>query len=107
MDNHLEESGLQERIANRLQNLQVQDITAVAYELKSGEFLGFDENGCHNSKGQAVVRFSRQFLKQIELLRHKNYVPKTAKIRFIVYWQKENTEREVRIVLPELYFEKK
>jgi len=22
------------------------------------------------------------------------------------YWQKENTEREVRIVLPELYFEK-
>ena len=27
--------------------------------------------------------------------------------KFIVYWQKENTEREVRIVLPELYFEKK
>ncbi|MHB8077301.1 hypothetical protein [Desulfosporosinus fructosivorans] len=47
-----------------------------------------------------------QFLKQIESMRHKNYVPKTAKIRFIVYWQKENTEREVRIVLPELYFEK-
>ena len=75
-------------------------------ELNSGEFLGFDENGCNNSKGQAVVRFSKQFLKQIESLRHKNYVPKTAKIRFIVYWQKENTEREVRIVLPELYFEK-
>ena len=76
-------------------------------ELNSGEFLSFDRNGCHNSKGQAVVRFSKQFLKQIESLRQKNYVPRTAKIRFIVYWQKENTEREVRIVLPELYFEKK
>ncbi|MDO0826026.1 RecQ family ATP-dependent DNA helicase [Desulfosporosinus nitroreducens] len=75
-------------------------------DLNSGEFLGVDGNGCHNSKGQAVVKFSRQFLKQIESMRQKNYVPKTAKIRFIVYWQKENTEREVRIVLPELYFEK-
>jgi len=75
-------------------------------ELNSGEFLGFDENGCNNSKGQAVIRFSKQFLKQIEAMRHKNYVPRTAKIRFIVSWQKENTEREVRIVLPELYFKK-
>jgi len=74
-------------------------------DLNSGEFLGFDGNGCHNSKGQVVVKFSRQFLKQIESMRQKNYVPRTAKIRFIVYWQKENTEREVRIVLPELYFD--
>jgi|SRR5680860_321453 len=75
-------------------------------DLNSGEFLSIDGNGCHNSKGQAVVKFSKQFLKQIESMRQKNYVPRTAKIRFIVYWQKENTEREVRIVLPELYFEK-
>jgi len=75
-------------------------------DLNSGEFLGFDENGCNNSKGQAVVRFSKQLLIQIESMRQKNYVPKTAKIRFIVYWQKENSEREVRIVLPELSFEK-
>ncbi|WP_040412099.1 hypothetical protein [Desulfosporosinus sp. OT] len=42
----------------------------------------------------------------IESMQQKNYVLKTAKIRFIVLWQKENTEVEVRIVLPELYFEK-
>jgi len=75
-------------------------------DLKSGEFLGIDGKGCYNAKGQAVLKFSRQFLLQIESMRHKNYVLKTAKIRFIVYWQKENTEVEVRIVLPELYFEK-
>ena len=28
-------------------------------------------------------------------------------MNFAIYWQKENTEHEVRIVLPELYFEKK
>ena len=75
-------------------------------DLKSGEFLGVDGKGCYNAKGQAVLKFSRKFLQQIESMRHKNYVLKTAKIRFIVYWQKENTEVEVRIVLPELYFEK-
>ncbi|EHQ89569.1 RecQ family ATP-dependent DNA helicase [Desulfosporosinus youngiae] len=76
-------------------------------DLQSGEFLGVDGKGCYNTKGQAVLKFSRQFLQQIEGMRQKNYVPKTAKIRFIVYWKKENTEVEVRIVLPELYFEKK
>ncbi|SDI53609.1 3'-5' exonuclease [Desulfosporosinus hippei] len=75
-------------------------------DLNSGESLGVNGNGCYNSKGQAVLKFSHRFLKQIESMRQKNYVPKTAKIRFIVYWQKENTEVEVRIVLPELYFEK-
>ncbi|GAB6155564.1 hypothetical protein JCM17380_43150 [Desulfosporosinus burensis] len=57
-------------------------------------------------RAKQLSNFSKQFLKQIESMRQKNYVPRTAKIRFIVYWQKENTEREVRIVLPELYFEK-
>jgi len=33
-------------------------------------------------------------------------VSKTARIRFIVYWKKENAEQEIRIVLPELHFEK-
>ncbi|AFV03474.1 hypothetical protein UNSWDHB_310 [Dehalobacter sp. UNSWDHB] len=35
------------------------------------------------------------------------YLPNTAKIRFIVYWKKENADSEIRIALPELYFEKK
>lgn len=76
-------------------------------DLNSGEFLGVDGQGCYNAKGQAVLKFSHRFSKQIESMRQKNYVPKTAKIRFIVYWQKENTEVEVRIVLPEIYFEKR
>ena len=75
-------------------------------QLNSGDVLIVDGDCCRNSKGQSVLRFSKQLIKQIEDMKPKNYVPKTAKIRFIVYWQKENSEYEIRIVLPELYFER-
>lgn len=74
--------------------------------LNSGDELIVDSGCCLNSKGQIVLKFSKQLLKQIEALKQKNYEPKTAIIRFIVYWQKENSEHEARIILPELYFER-
>lgn len=72
----------------------------------SGEIITFDGDCCRNSKGEVVLKFSKKLIKQIEALKKKNYVPKTAKIRFIVFWQKENAEQEIRIILPELEFEK-
>jgi ATP-dependent DNA helicase RecQ len=54
-----------------------------------------------------VLKFTRQLIDKIEAMKQKQYLPATAKIRFIVYWQKENSEREIRIVLPELYFERR
>lgn len=75
-------------------------------QLNSGDELIIDRDCCRNSKGQVVLKFSRQLIKQIEDRKQKNNVPKTAKIRFIVYWQKENAEHEIRIVLPELHFER-
>ena len=75
-------------------------------QLNSGDELTIDRDCCRNSKGQAVLKFSKQLIKQIEEWKQKNNVLKTAKIRFIVYWQKENSEHEIRIVLPELYFER-
>ncbi|HWQ73048.1 MAG TPA: 3'-5' exonuclease, partial [Desulfitobacteriaceae bacterium] len=76
-------------------------------QLNSGDILTIDGTCCRNSKRQAVLRFSRQFMKQIESMKQKQYLPKTAKIRFIVYWRKENSEQEIRIILPELYFERR
>ena len=75
-------------------------------QLNSGDELTIDRDCCRNSKGQAVLKFSRQLIKKIEEWKQKNNVPKTAKVRFIVYWHKENAEHEIRIVLPELYFER-
>lgn len=74
--------------------------------LNSGDELFVDGDFCVNSKGQKILAFSRQFIKRIESVRQKNYAAKSATIRFIVYWQREDAEKEIKIVLPELYFEK-
>ena len=52
------------------------------------------------------MRFSKQFVEQIETMKEYGYVPKKARIGFIVYWKKENTENEIRIILPEIHFER-
>lgn len=76
-------------------------------QLTSGDNLTLNGDECLNSKGQSVLKLSKQFVNQIESLRQRNYLMKGAKVNFIVYWQKEGTEKEVKIILPELYFEKK
>ncbi len=75
-------------------------------QLNSGDVLEVDKDCCRNSKGQVVLRFSKQLISQIEAIKQRHYVPKTAKIRFIIYWKKEHQEYEIRIILPELYFER-
>lgn len=75
-------------------------------QLISGDTLVFNGDDYLNSKGQSVLKFSRQFAQQIERMKEKNYVLKNAKVNFIVYWLKEGEEQEIKIVLPELYFEK-
>ena len=68
--------------------------------------LTINGDECTNVKGQSVLKFSRQFLTTIETQKQKGYHLKQAKVNFIVYWKKEDTEREVKIILPELYFER-
>jgi len=75
-------------------------------QLSSGDELSVYEDRCLNSRGQTVLRFSKHFMGKIDDMMQKNYVPKKAKIRFIVYWRREDSEYEIRIILPELYFEK-
>ena len=72
----------------------------------SGDTLTLNGEECLNSKGQSVLKFSRQFVGQIENMKERNYELKSAKVNFIVYWLKEGTEQEVKIILPVLYFEK-
>lgn len=49
---------------------------------------------------------AKQAAKQIAIWVNKGYSPMDATVRFIVYWQKEDSEDEIKIVLPELHFEK-
>ncbi|WP_207425076.1 RecQ family ATP-dependent DNA helicase [Pedobacter sp. SYSU D00535] len=75
-------------------------------QLTSGESLMLNGGECLNSKGQCVLKFSQKFLDQIEMMKEKNYVPKRARVNFIVYWIKEGSTQEVKVILPELHFEK-
>lgn len=75
-------------------------------QLTSGDVLILNGDECLNLNGQSVLKFSQQFLRQTESLKEKNYKLKSVKVNFIVYWLKEGAEHEVKIVLPEVYFEK-
>ncbi|HWH63220.1 MAG TPA: hypothetical protein VNS50_08095, partial [Ginsengibacter sp.] len=71
----------------------------------SGDVLTINGDECTNSKGQSVLKFSKQFLTTIETQKQKGYHLKQAKVNFIVYWKKEDTQQEIKIILPELFFE--
>jgi ATP-dependent DNA helicase RecQ len=75
-------------------------------QLTSGDALTINGDECTNSKGQSVLKFSRQFLTTIETQKQKGYHLKQAKVNFIVYWKKEDAKQESKIILPELYFER-
>jgi len=80
-----------------------QDIVS---QLISGDLMIPDAEGCLSIKNQPVLKFSRSFQEQIEKMKTGRYELKGAKVNFIVYWQKEGSENEIKIVLPELWFEK-
>jgi len=74
--------------------------------LRSGDMLTINGGECKNSSGQSILKFSRPFLNTIETLNQNGFQLKEAKVNFIVYWKKEDTVQEVKIILPELYFER-
>ena len=75
-------------------------------QLTCGEHLTVNGSECLNSNGQCVLKFSQKFIDHINGLKEKNYVLKSARVNFIVYWLKEGAEHEVKVVLPELEFGK-
>ncbi len=75
-------------------------------QLTSGNELTLRGNECFNSKGQSVLKFSQQFIRQTEAMKKRGYELKSVKVNFIVYWLKEDAEQEVKVILPEVYFSK-
>lgn len=75
-------------------------------DLVSGDELIADDEGCACKNNQQVLKFSKYMIGQIEELKEKGYRIKKASVRFIILWQKENTDKDIKIVLPKLVFEK-
>jgi len=76
----------------------------VISKMISGDELMIDGDILTNKQGQPLSRFSKQFARRLELIKRSGYIPENAKIRSIIYWKKENHEKEIRVILPELYF---
>ncbi|WP_433835773.1 RecQ family ATP-dependent DNA helicase [Flavobacterium anhuiense] len=74
-------------------------------QLKCGDRLHIDGNECLNSNGQSVLKFSKQFIEKIEIMKSKNYQLRSVNVNFILHWFKEETSQDIKIILPELYFE--
>lgn len=72
--------------------------------LVSGDPLIVNGSECFNSKNQSILRFSNSCKDSIDKIVQHGYTLKSAKVNFVVYWTNEEFKREVKIVLPELYF---
>lgn len=75
-------------------------------QLSTGDPLTIKDDQCLDENGTSVLKFSKQFVGQISNMKERSYVLKSAKVNFIVYWKKTDSEQEVKIILPELYFER-
>lgn len=75
-------------------------------DLLSGDILKIEGNECKNQNGDTVLKFSQNFIMEIKSQETKGYFPKEARINFILFWKKEDSEKEVKIILPEVYFER-
>ncbi|MBN9296301.1 MAG: RecQ family ATP-dependent DNA helicase [Filimonas sp.] len=79
---------------------------ALIDQLISGNTLSVNGAECFTPNGQSVLKFSKGFCAKIDEMKANGYALKTVKVNFIVYWLKEGTEREIKVILPEVYFEK-
>jgi len=79
---------------------------SVVSSLTAGAPLAIEENGCMNIDGQSVLKFSQTFRQRIKDMQLNGYDIKSGKVNFILYWLKEDTQQEIKILLPKIYFEK-
>ncbi len=80
---------------------------ALIKHLQSGDTLYLKKDTCYNAEHREVLKLSKVAQTQLEKLASKGYVVETVKINFIVFWRKENNRGEVRIILPEIYLNRK
>ena len=55
---------------------------------------------------EPVLKFSKHFLEELAVIKSNGFHVTEAKVGFMVYWKGENEGVEVKIVLPEVCFER-
>ena len=74
--------------------------------LTSGDSIFICDEGCKNSKGELILKFSKSFLDKLSDIKQNGFQLKEAKVNFKVHWTNDEQKFEVKIVLPELHFER-
>ncbi len=74
--------------------------------LVPGDLLVIKDEGCANNSGDIVLKFAKKFNETISQLKDQGYHLKNARINFILYWKDPEKEKESKVILPELDFEK-
>ncbi len=73
----------------------------------SGDQLLLTEQGCTDVKGSMLAKFSKKSLDDLERSRQQGYFPTQARINWIVFWKNDDMERDIRVLLPEIEFERR
>lgn len=74
--------------------------------LTSGDVIQISDEGCKNEKGELILKFSKTFLEKLSEIKKNGFELTEARVNYIVYWKDDNKNIEVKIVLPELQFER-
>ncbi|MEC7755184.1 MAG: RecQ family ATP-dependent DNA helicase [Bacteroidota bacterium] len=74
--------------------------------LLGGDILLQSEEGCLNTNRELVLKFSKSFKEKLKEFEEKGFNIKECKINYLLYWKAENSDQEVKIILPEIYLER-
>ena len=74
--------------------------------IQSGDILTCTSEGCTNSNGDLVLKFSGKFAETIKTHESNEYKLNKAKANFVLFWKKPDEEQEFQIILPEVIFER-
>jgi ATP-dependent DNA helicase RecQ len=72
--------------------------------MTSGEKIFITDEGCKNSRDDLILKFSKSFRERLLQIKDSGFQPVDAVINYIVYWKNDETDNEVKIILPELSF---
>ncbi|WP_258102831.1 RecQ family ATP-dependent DNA helicase [Marinoscillum sp. MHG1-6] len=74
------------------------------FSLQSGIILTANEEGCTQNENEFVLKFSKSFKQKIEEQKTKGYRLIKATINYTLFWIEEETEQELKVVLPKVTF---
>ena len=76
-------------------------------ELTSGEEIKYKGDGCSDSQGRPILKFSKDFLEKIKKREKENFQIEKVRVNFILYWQGEDLAKEIKIILPVIHWQQR